>query len=555
MSNLEKQGIRKRRPPIQLYVPPAQRKHAGSKSDSTSAEKLRSDMKIGPSNVLKDTKLSVQSQMFEVDDMLQLLVNGIFLDWNYAVTDRSLPLFYPECKTVKYQTFKYFFPFDTVQIFCKKRFKYTLYMLSLKDYQIFKWYNTPQIMETSVNNNINMYQILRQSIFIFNNADIETCMFASSSSFTIFNLYEYRTSKCKLLEDNLCMCTKAEISQGSDFYPDFYVEQYLALRLDKHICGVNVWKHLDDIDNHGWNVLKIILENQIKSNSKPEAINNMKISKSTHQENAIDDNALDILESSAESEISSGAITEIKKYAKIEQDQEAQIMKKTKQNINRKTRHIIKYIDNENDVLMIENSNVSHWEDLFDNEHLQVNLFPKDNHKQTSSTKTEKFEDDFSNRLSKSNEELEHVVELYGFPSSFATHDIISAFHEVHNDSMYVKWINDTQALLILGSSSQAQKALSLSHPLIKVRSMSEASKSAIEKANQSDIKPAMKRPETNLNTARRLITSHLGAKSRISKEQTAKEKESLRKAKETRRMLKQNEKDAWEGNLRSALN
>lgn len=58
------------------------------------------------------------------------------------------------------------------------------------------------------------------------------------------------------------------------------------------------------------------------------------------------------------------------------------------------------------------------------------------------------------------------------------------------------------------------------------------ASKSALEKANQFDLKPAMKRPQTNLQTARRLITSHLGAKSRISKEQSAKEREDLRVAK-----------------------
>lgn len=61
---------------------------------------------------------------------------------------------------------------------------------------------------------------------------------------------------------------------------------------------------------------------------------------------------------------------------------------------------------------------------------------------------------------------------------------------------------------------------------------MSAASSSALEKANQFDLRPAMKRPQTNLQTARRLITSHLGAKSKVSKEQSAKEREDLRIAK-----------------------
>lgn len=49
--------------------------------------------------------------------------------------------------------------------------------------------------------------------------------------------------------------------------------------------------------------------------------------------------------------------------------------------------------------------------------------------------------------------------------------------------------------------------------------------------ASQYDLKPAMKRPQTNLQTARRLITTHLGTKSRVSKEQTEMERENLRKA------------------------
>lgn len=89
-----------------------------------------------------------------------------------------------------------------------------------------------------------------------------------------------------------------------------------------------------------------------------------------------------------------------------------------------------------------------------------------------------------------------------------------------------------TKYLNVIFDRFAAQKAIELSNSLIKVCPMAVASKSTLEKANQFDLKPAMKRPQTNLQTARRLITSHLGAKSRISKEQSAKEREDLRIAK-----------------------
>lgn len=61
---------------------------------------------------------------------------------------------------------------------------------------------------------------------------------------------------------------------------------------------------------------------------------------------------------------------------------------------------------------------------------------------------------------------------------------------------------------------------------------MDRASIIAMQVASRVDLKPAMKRPQTNLQTARRLINNHLGTKSKLSKEEHAKEREELRKAK-----------------------
>lgn len=76
-----------------------------------------------------------------------------------------------------------------------------------------------------------------------------------------------------------------------------------------------------------------------------------------------------------------------------------------------------------------------------------------------------------------------------------------------------------------------------------------------------------MKRPQTSLQTARRLITTHLGAKSTLSKEVLEQERKILRDARgkswnfvvmylknlftEQKRQERQSERDAWDGNPR----
>jgi hypothetical protein len=163
--------------------------------------------------------------------------------------------------------------------------------------------------------------------------------------------------------------------------------------------------------------------------------------------------------------------------------------------------------------------------------------------------------EDYTPYSNKPPENLEHIVELYNFPATLETHDLVQAFSDINSDAMYIKWVDDTHALLVLGSLSQAEKAINMRNPMIKVRPMTSASAISVDVANKSDLKPAMKRPPTNLQTARRLITTHLGTKSKLTKEQIAKEKQDLKTAREMKRLLRQNEKDAWEGSLRSSIN
>lgn len=76
-----------------------------------------------------------------------------------------------------------------------------------------------------------------------------------------------------------------------------------------------------------------------------------------------------------------------------------------------------------------------------------------------------------------------------------------------------------------------AQRALQIEHEIIKSRPLSQASAIAALTASSADLKPAMKRPQTNMQTARRLINTHLGTKSRLSKEIAEQERRALQDA------------------------
>lgn len=68
-----------------------------------------------------------------------------------------------------------------------------------------------------------------------------------------------------------------------------------------------------------------------------------------------------------------------------------------------------------------------------------------------------KASEDYSAYTNKPPEDLEHIVELYNFPATLETHDLVQAFSDINSDAMYIKWVDDTHALLVLGSLSQGK--------------------------------------------------------------------------------------------------
>lgn len=69
-----------------------------------------------------------------------------------------------------------------------------------------------------------------------------------------------------------------------------------------------------------------------------------------------------------------------------------------------------------------------------------------------------KTSEDYSPYQNKALQDLDHVIELYDFPASFKAHDLVQLYSEIQSDTMYIKWVDDTHALLVLSTPVQGMK-------------------------------------------------------------------------------------------------
>ncbi|KAM3877932.1 R3H and coiled-coil domain-containing protein 1-like [Diretmus argenteus] len=110
-------------------------------------------------------------------------------------------------------------------------------------------------------------------------------------------------------------------------------------------------------------------------------------------------------------------------------------------------------------------------------------------------------------------DELGHVIEIYDFPSSFKTDDLLDVFTEYSDGGMKIKWVDNTHALGVFSSEPSALHALSIRHPQLKTRTLCEGSKKAKDKATRQAefLQPVKERPRTDCAVARRMVTRALG--------------------------------------------
>ncbi|KAK9529326.1 hypothetical protein VZT92_013428 [Zoarces viviparus] len=110
-----------------------------------------------------------------------------------------------------------------------------------------------------------------------------------------------------------------------------------------------------------------------------------------------------------------------------------------------------------------------------------------------------------------------HVIEIYDFPVCFKTDDLFDAFTDYSDGGMKIEWVDDTHALGVFSNETAAIQALSICHPLLKARALTEASKKAKGKASRraESIQPVKERPRTDCAVARRMVTRALGMQGR----------------------------------------
>ncbi|NWI46750.1 R3HC1 protein, partial [Picathartes gymnocephalus] len=109
--------------------------------------------------------------------------------------------------------------------------------------------------------------------------------------------------------------------------------------------------------------------------------------------------------------------------------------------------------------------------------------------------------------------DLGHVTEIYDFPSSLKTEDLMEMFSDFHESGFKIQWVDDTHALGIFSSLSTASQALGRRYPCLKIRPLIHATKQSKIKALQRPklLQLGKERPQTDTAVARRLVSHALG--------------------------------------------
>ncbi|RLV86544.1 hypothetical protein DV515_00015908 [Chloebia gouldiae] len=109
--------------------------------------------------------------------------------------------------------------------------------------------------------------------------------------------------------------------------------------------------------------------------------------------------------------------------------------------------------------------------------------------------------------------DLGHVTEIYDFPPSLKTEDLMEMFSDFHESGFKLQWVDETHALGIFSSLSTASQALGRRYPCLRIRPLIHASKQAKLKALQRPklLQLGKERPQTDTAVARRLVSHALG--------------------------------------------
>ncbi|CAG8454756.1 10815_t:CDS:2 [Paraglomus brasilianum] len=128
------------------------------------------------------------------------------------------------------------------------------------------------------------------------------------------------------------------------------------------------------------------------------------------------------------------------------------------------------------------------------------------------------------------------ILDVFGFPATFKTHNLHEIFHEYENmrGGYRIKWMDDTRALIIFEHPATARKAYldNVANPLASVKPYDGPTDFLQKNANNANNAiPPRARPQTTDVVARRLVHGALGVRGPRSPEQRQAERQLFQNA------------------------
>jgi len=132
------------------------------------------------------------------------------------------------------------------------------------------------------------------------------------------------------------------------------------------------------------------------------------------------------------------------------------------------------------------------------------------------------------------------ILDVFGFPATFKTHNLHEIFHEYENmrGGYRIKWMDDTRALIIFEHPATARKAYldNVANPMASVKPYDGPTDFLQKNANNANNPiPPRARPQTTDVVARRLVHGALGVRGPRSPEQRQAERQLFQNARDQR--------------------
>ncbi|KAL1492855.1 hypothetical protein ABEB36_011034 [Hypothenemus hampei] len=336
--------VKKIRPPLQLYVPPAQRK-----SKLVTSALNEENVKSGKVRKEKKPQQQIKEHCYCKDDV----------DLCFYTKKLQVPCC--QCTYAKLLLFKDVFPYAKLLIFSIQRIKHSFHWIhDLQGQTIqLQYFNVEQERVLSQAGNIITHSLPAKILI----PDFFNCNLAQNMNSQLDCLCKDKLFLYLPLFKHYSYLSVPDFLEGHNHKPN--LDENFQLQEEHDLDSQNRYPELKLED---FNLIATVAKD-VQQLEQVTLCDN-KTKDGCAKTGALSDRVIVF-----EDEIERPKLK--KSQSKDEHEQEKDIMRKAKQNINRKTRPIIKYVGDDNDTLNIgKGDNVNNWEELFNEDgELQDDIF------------------------------------------------------------------------------------------------------------------------------------------------------------------------------------